>query len=65
MSSCFAIFGKTPALSAAELFAICKREGMEVKVKRLASAGMIFETSRSDLRRSDLAPDFIICYSNL
>lgn len=65
MPSYFAIFGKTPALSAAELFAVFEREKIEAKPARVSAAGMIFETSRSDLARPDLGRSDLDFWSQL
>ncbi len=50
MPAHFAVFGKTPALSAAELFAVLGPRGL--KLSRVAAAGMIFGTD------VPLSPDF-------
>jgi tRNA G10 N-methylase Trm11 len=44
MPTYFAIFGKTPALSAAELFSLCSRPGKTVRAERVHEIGMIWES---------------------
>lgn len=40
----FAIFGKTPALSAAEIWSALRADGLTAKTIRISADGMIFET---------------------
>jgi tRNA G10 N-methylase Trm11 len=44
MPTYFAIFGKTPALSAAELFSLCSQPGKTVRAERVHEIGMIWES---------------------
>jgi len=44
MPGYFVVFGKTPALSAAELVTVLKRENLGFKIDRLSSVGMVFSS---------------------
>ncbi len=45
MPTHFAIFGKTPALSAAELFLVCSEPGKALRAERVHETGMIWESA--------------------
>ncbi|MBP9748635.1 hypothetical protein KBD18_00360, partial [Patescibacteria group bacterium] len=45
MPTYFAIFGKTPALSAAELFSVCAEQSKPLRAERVHETGMIWEST--------------------